>query len=144
MSIKVLIVDDEKEFAQALAERLRMRDFHVDTVYTGDEALARLRDNGSEYDVVVLDVMMPGTSGEETLRRIKRDLPLMEVIMLTGHATVESAIEGMKLGAYDYLMKPAEARELADKLRKAYARKKEHEDRIREAEIDRITKTRGW
>ncbi len=144
MPINIMIVDDEVEFAASMAERLEMRDFKVDIVHSGDNALVALGDKLAFYDVVVLDVMMPGKSGEDTLKEIKRQWPLVEVVMLTGHASIESAIQGMKLGAYDYLVKPAQMRDLAEKLNKAYARKKDQEDRIREAEIDRITKTKSW
>jgi DNA-binding NtrC family response regulator len=87
---------------------------------------------------------MPGLSGIDTLREMKKIRPLTEVIMLTGHATVETAIEGMKLGAFDYLMKPTEIEELVDKINRAYKRKAEQEDRIRQATIDKIAKTRGF
>jgi DNA-binding NtrC family response regulator len=87
---------------------------------------------------------MPGMDGIETLKEIKRIRPLVNVIMLTGHATVETAIEGMKAGAYDYLMKPTETEDLVDKISKAYKIKAEHEKRIRKAEINKIVKKSGW
>ena len=96
------------------------------------------------FDVVVLDVAMPGKDGIETLKEIKDTEPLLQVIMLTGHATVEAVIEGMKLGAYDCLIKPTETEDLIEKISIAYAVKKEHQERIRKAEIGRIVKTRGW
>ena len=96
------------------------------------------------FDVVILDVLMPGLSGIDTLRGIKKVRPLTEVIMLTGHATVETAIEGMKLGAFDYLMKPTEIEDLVGKITQAYQRKAEQEGRIRQATIDKIAKTRGF
>ncbi len=135
-------MDDEEKFVETLAQRLEVRNFQVNTALSGDEALGRIQEQ--DVDVVVLDVVMPGKSGIETLREIKQLKPLTEVIMLTGHATVETAIEGMKLGAYDYLMKPTEIQELVEKITNAYQRKAEHEARIRQAEIDRIVKTRGW
>jgi DNA-binding NtrC family response regulator len=141
-SIEVLLVDDEKDFVETLAKRLRTRDFTVDYSLSGDEAIKWLEKN--QADVVVLDVRMPGIDGVEALREIKRMRPLIEVIMLTGHATVETAIEGMKLGAYDYLMKPTDMNDLVDKIKKAEARKREQEDRIRQAEIDKIVRSRGW
>jgi two-component system, OmpR family, response regulator CpxR len=142
MKIRVLLVDDETEFVEALGERLETRDFEIFKAFSGDEALAQIAQN--EMDVVVLDVLMPGRGGVDTLREIKQVKPILEVIMLTGNATVASAVEGMKLGAFDYLMKPAETRELVEKIVKAYRRKAEQEERIRSAEIARIMTRRGW
>lgn len=142
MKVRVLLVDDEKEFVETLAERLEARDYAVATALSGDEALDYLR--AKEADVVILDVLMPGLSGIDTLREIKKLRPLTEVIMLTGHATVETAIEGMKLGAYDYLMKPSEISDLVDKINRAHRRKAEHEERIRQATLAKIAQTRGF
>ncbi|MBI5572489.1 MAG: response regulator [Desulfomonile tiedjei] len=142
MNIRVLLVDDEEQFVEVLAQRLQARNCHVESAFNGDDAIEFI--NAHEVDVVVLDVLMPGRDGIETLREIKRIKPLVEVIMLTGHGTVETAIQGMKLGAYDYLMKPTDTTELVDKITKAHQRKKDQEDRIRQAEVDRLVKTRGW
>lgn len=140
--VKVLLVDDEESFIDALAQRLELRGFTVMTAFSGDAALDVARQK--PVDVVVLDVLMPGKDGVETLKEIKQIKPLVEVIMLTGHATVETAIEGMKSGAYDYLMKPTETEELVRKINKAHGRKAEHEERIRQASIDQVIRTRGW
>jgi two-component system, OmpR family, response regulator CpxR len=142
MKIRLLLVDDEKDFVDVLAERLEARDFTVYTAYSGDEAVARMKEH--EIDVAVLDVQMPLKDGVTTLVEIKQVNPLVEVIMLTGHATVESAVEGMKIGAFDYLMKPTETKDLIEKIVKAYKRKVEHEERIRQAEIQQIMVRRGW
>jgi two-component system, OmpR family, response regulator CpxR len=142
MTTKVLLVDDEEQFVEVLSQRLDARGFKVDTAFNGDDAIDFL--NSHDADVVILDVQMPGRDGLETLREIKRIKPIVEVIMLTGHGTVETAIQGMKLAAYDYLMKPTDTAELVDKINKAYQRKKEQEDRIRQAEVDRLVKRRGW
>lgn len=142
MKIRVLVVDDEKEFVEALAQRLELRDFEVLTAFSGEDALTRLKDK--EADVVILDVKMPGRDGIEVLREIKKSKPLLEVIMLTGYATVPTAIEGMKLGAFDFLMKPTETEDLITKIQNAFNRKAEHEERIRKAEINGIIKRRGW
>jgi DNA-binding NtrC family response regulator len=142
MDVKVLLVDDEPEFVDTLGERLETRGFHVKKALSGDEALATLREE--KVDVVVLDVLMPGKDGIETLREIKHLNPLIEVIMLTGHATIETAIDGMKLGAFEYLQKPTETADLISKVVRAYARKSEQEERIRRAEIDKIIAARGW
>jgi DNA-binding response OmpR family regulator len=142
MKIRVLLVDDEKDFVDVLAERLESRDFAVTTAYDGDEAVAMIQEK--EIDVVVLDVLMPGKDGVATLRELKQLKPIVEVIMLTGHATVESAVEGLKIGAYDYLMKPTETKDLVEKIVKAYKRKADQEARIQQAEIERIMLRRGW
>lgn len=136
MKVRVLLVDDEEEFVNTLAERLRVRDYDVTTSLSGEDAVEKLK--AYNYDVVVLDVLMPGIDGIDALREIKGLKPLTEVIMLTGHGTVETAIEGMKLGAYDFLMKPCETEELVAKIDKAYARKADHEERIREAKVREI------
>ena len=142
MKIKVLLVDDEKDFVETLDERLQIRDFNVTTALSGDEALKLVEEN--DFDVIVLDVQMPGKSGVETLKEIKNLEQLSQVIMLTGHATVKTAIEGMKSGAYDYLMKPTDTDELIEMINKAYQLVVEQKDRIRQAEINNILKKRGW
>jgi len=142
MKIKVLLVDDEKDFVETLDERLQIRDFNVTTAFSGDEAIKLVEEN--DFDVIVLDVQMPGKSGIETLKEIKNMGNISQVIMLTGHATVKTAIEGMKNGAYDYLMKPTDTDELTEMINKAYQLVSEQKDRIRQAEINNILKKRGW
>ena len=142
MKVSVLLVDDEKDFVETLAERLQLRDFNVTTAYAGDEAIKLLEENN--FDVIVLDVQMPGKSGVETLKEIKKIEQLAEVIMLTGHATVKTAIEGMKNGAYDYLMKPTDTEDLIEMINKAFQLVADQKERIKQAEIDNILKKRGW
>jgi two-component system response regulator CpxR len=139
---RVLVVDDEEVFVEMLAERLEARGLEVDKAFDGEEALEKIK--SKDLDVVILDVLMPGKDGIEVLREIKQLKPLTEVIMLTGHATVQTAIDGMKLGAYDYLLKPTETKDLLEKIQGAYRRKYEQEERIRQAEINRITRTKAW
>ena len=136
MKVRVLIVDDEEEFVQALSERLIIRNYDVTTSFSGEEAVEKIKDY--LFDVVILDVAMPGMDGIEALREIKKIRPLTEVVMLTGHATVESAIEGMKLGALDILMKPCKTEELVEKIDKAYERKAKQDERIRAAKVSEI------
>jgi two-component system, OmpR family, response regulator CpxR len=142
METKVLLVDDEEQFVELLSGRLETRGFTVAVACSGDEAIEVLEKQ--EPDVVILDVLMPGQDGIDTLREIKQLRPLTEVIMLTGHGTVDSAIQGMRLGAYDYLMKPTDTKDLVDKITSAKHRKAEHEQRIKNAEVERIVQTRGW
>ena len=137
MKARLLIVDDEEQFVEALSERLSMRDYDVTTSLTGEDAIEKI--TNYNFDVVILDVRLPGIEGTAVLRKIKSLKPLTEVIMLTGHGTVEMAIEGMKLGAFDFLMKPCETEDLTAKIDKAHDRKAEQEDRIRAAKIsDRL------
>ena len=142
MKIRVLLVDDEKEFVGALSQRLELRGFDAQTATSGDEALILLQKN--EFDVIVLDVLMPEKDGITTMKEVKNLNPLVQVIMLTGHAMVETAIAGMKSGAYDYLMKPTETEALVNKIQGAYKLKAEHDERIRQAEIENIIKRCGW
>lgn len=138
---KVLFVDDEKGFLDALTKRVEKRGVETRAVYAGVDALADLEKNHGT-DVVVLDVKMPGMDGLETLRAVKAAFPLVEVVMLTGHATVETAIEGMKLGAFDYMMKPCDIDVLMNKIEGAAFKKREHEEKIMEARLRAITGTR--
>lgn len=141
MPARLLLVDDEQGFVDTMAKRLTKRGLTVATAYDGEAGLKALA--GENVDVVVLDVKMPGMDGLETLKAIKASHPLVEVIMLTGHATVENAINGMKLGAYDYMMKPCEMDELLAKVDEAYTKKQEQEDRILEARARHIVLRRG-
>jgi len=138
----VLLVDDEVPFVEAMSRRLKKRDINVLTSFNGFEALGVLEEDRS-VEVVILDVKMPGMDGIETLGEIRKKFPLVEVIMLTGHATVETGIEGMKLGAFDYLMKPCDMDVLIDKLKEAVAKKRKHEEKIIEARVKEITTRRA-
>lgn len=122
----IMLVDDEVSFVETMTKRLSKRSIDVFGVFSGEECLEKLKiyDN---IEVVILDVKMPGMGGIETLKIIKQKYPLIEVIMLTGHATVKSGIEGMKLGAYDYLMKPCEIDELLGKVDGAVKKRRAHE-----------------
>lgn len=137
----VLLVDDEVPFVETMTKRLSKRQLMVLPAYSGREALEKLEKNA--VDVVILDVKMPGMDGIETLREIKKGHPLVEVIMLTGHATIETAVEGMRLGAFDYLMKPCEIEELVAKVDEAKGKKSKHEQKIMDARLKEITLRRG-
>ncbi len=119
---RVLIVDDEDDFRETIVKRLKSRKIAAEGAKDGIKALELI--DKTEFDVIVLDVKMPGMDGIETLRRIKSKKPHIEVIMLTGHASVEFGIKGMQLGAFDYVMKPAPLHDLLDKIRQAYDKKK--------------------
>ncbi len=130
----VLLVDDEEPFVETMTKRLTKRNLRVIMAFNGSEALEKIAKN-TNLDVVILDVKMPGMDGIETLGEIKKDHPLIEVIMLTGHATVESAIDGMKVGAYDYLMKPCDLEQLMLKVEQATKKKRDHEEKIKDAQV---------
>jgi len=120
-SFDVLFVDDEVDFLHTVVKRIQKRNVNAVGAKNGEEALALLKQ--SPVDVVVLDVKMPGMDGIEVLKEIKRKYPLTEVIMLTGHASLEVAIQGMEIGAFDYLMKPVEIDDLLYKLQDANKRR---------------------
>ncbi|MCP4751653.1 MAG: response regulator [Proteobacteria bacterium] len=124
----VLFVDDEIEYLETLMKRMNKRGVRVSGAASGEEALELL--GRRSVDVVVLDVKMPGMDGIQTLREIKRIKPLVEVIMVTGHASMEAASEGMALGAFDYLMKPVDIDELLYKIQDAHELKRIQEDKI--------------
>ena len=130
----MLLVDDEVGFLEALVKRLVKRNVDAAAVHSGADALVQIEDR--PLDVVVLDVKMPDMDGLETLREIKKRRPLVEVIMLTGHADVEVAIEGMEQGAFDYLMKPCDIDELMYKIQDAREKKA-----IQEAKICQVAVT---
>lgn len=125
---KVLIADDETEYLETLVKRMKKRHLDITGVESGEEALKWLEQNLA--DVVVLDVRMPGMDGIQVLREIKTKYPLVEVIILTGHANVEVAIEGMELGAFDYLMKPMDIDELLYKIQDAFKKKAIQQEKI--------------
>jgi two-component system, OmpR family, response regulator len=132
-AFRVLIVDDEPDFLETIVKRLKKRKVDAFGVDSGEEALKILGEQG--FDVVILDVRMPGMDGMETLKEIKKKSPLTEVIMLTGHASVESGMQGMQFGAYDYVIKPADLDELIEKVNQASERKTLHEARIRKPKV---------
>jgi DNA-binding NtrC family response regulator len=138
----ILVVDDEVDFLETLVKRLQKRNIDTVGVTSGDKALETLKER--LFDVILLDIKMPGSmDGIETLREIKRNQPLAEVLLLTGHASVETSIEGMKLGAFDYLLKPIKLEDLLLKLGEAFEKKLNHEQRIRKAKIKELVRFPG-
>lgn len=136
MSPRLMIVDDEEKVRKYLSRLVKNRGFQVDTAADGAAALALLREN--DFDVVLLDVLMPGIDGIAVLKEIKKIKPLTEVIMLTGNASVETGIEGMRIGAFDYLLKPVDLDNLYLCLKEALEQKK-----IRENGSDPFQKQKG-
>ena len=121
--MRVLFVDDEVEFLQLMEKRLSRRGMEVSTAPDGQSALdlldASLADGGERFRAVVMDVRMPGMDGLETLRHMKAKAPALPVILLTGHACMGVAVQGMDLGAYDYMLKPVSISELIIKIEEA-------------------------
>lgn len=141
-NFRVLVVDDEEDFLETLVKRLEKRDIEAVGVKSGEEALDTMKQK--LFDVVILDIKMPGgMDGIQALREMKQMQPLTEVILLTGHASVETSIEGMRLGAFDYLLKPVKLEELMSKLGDAFEKKNAHEQKIRSAKIKELVRFPG-
>lgn len=135
--IKLLIVDDEEKFLSATAERLGLRDFDVTTATEGKQAIKAAKKG--KFDVAILDLRMPGMDGMELLQILKKKHKYLEVIILTGYASVDSAVEATKLGAFSYLEKPYNFEKLLEVLKEAYEtrlRKKFEHDKKRTEEIE--------
>ena len=137
--LKIMLVDDEERFLLTTKKLLSKKGYEVFTASSGAEALDNLKKQN--IHVVILDVKMPGMDDMETLKEIKKHFPLVEVIMLTGHATVESAVDGLQAGATDYLMKPANIEELVEKSEEAFEKRKKLEEKIRMAQAKRLMKS---
>ena len=132
MEVKVLVVDDEIDFLETIVKRLVKRGIPTVGAVNGEDALEKIGHN--EFDVVLLDIKMSGgMDGLDTLHGIKNLKPLVQVILLTGHGTVESSVEGMKLGAFDYVLKPARFEDLCEKIGEAYQEKQRLAGKVRKA-----------
>lgn len=142
MTKKVLLVDDEKDFLDTLSERLKTRGLEVATSADPQVALETACKGG--YDVLVVDLKMPGMNGIEFLRSVKEERPEMQVILLTGHATVDKGIEAVKLGALDVLEKPANFETLLDRIDKASAKKLVLLEKKDQEKIHEIITKHGW
>ena len=127
--INLLLVDDEKSFIKTVAQRLNKRGFNASTASNVQEAFDRVEVDDT-LDVIIMDISMPGMDGIEALQKIKEKHPLIEIIMLTGYAAVQSAIESIKFGAFDYLLKPCELDVLISKVNAAVSRKRDRENKI--------------
>jgi len=142
MTEKVLLVDDEADFLDTLSERMRDRGMDVSTTTSAEDALKKL--DAESYDAIVLDLMMPEMDGLELLKAIKKKKPELQVILLTGYATVGKGIEAMKLGAVDFLEKPADLKVLTEKIKEAQANKMVIVEKQVEEKMKNIIRVKGW
>ncbi|MFZ0242123.1 MAG: response regulator [Desulfobacterales bacterium] len=142
MAEKVLLVDDEKDFLEVMAERMSARGMEVSTASSAAEAI-RLAEKES-FDAIIVDLMMPEMDGLEALKLLKKEKPESQIILLTGHASLEKGIEAMKLGAVDFLEKPADMNELTKKIKKAQARKMIVVEKQIEEKMKKIMGVKGW
>ena len=142
MTEKVLLVDDEEDFLETLADRMRTRGMTVDTSTSAMEAIKRI--DTESYDAIILDLMMPGMDGLEALKIVKERRPELQIILLTGFGTLEKGIEAMKLGATDFVEKPADLESLTQKIKNAHAKKMILVEKQTEEKIRRIMKEKPW
>ena len=138
----VLLVDDEEQFLKVLSQRLEGRGMKVDTSTSGEDALKTVK--GKDFDAIILDLAMPGMGGIETLKRIRAENPDIQIIMLTGHGSVEKGVEAIKAGAVDFLEKPADLNKIMEKIAEAKHKRivlveKKHEEHVKE-----ILQSKGW
>lgn len=139
---KVLLIDDEEEFTKILSERMESRGLKVDSAKSGEEALRKI--NEVSYDAIFLDLSMPGMDGIETLKRMLEKNPDLQVILLTGHGSIDKSVEAVKLGAKDFLEKPADINKLMEKIKEARTEKMLIVEKNAEEQIKNILKKRGW
>lgn len=139
---KVLLVDDEEDFTDVLSKRLEARNLKVKTVNRGEDAVHMV--DKHSFDVIILDLAMPGMDGLETLQKIKANHPDAEIIMLTGHASVESSVKAMKIGAEDFMEKPVDITDLLNKIEEAHKKRVIVLQKQSKEEIEKIIKSKGW
>ena len=136
--INLLLVDDEEQFLRSTTKRLEVRDFNVIAVTSGDKAIEAARKH--PIDIALVDLKMPGMDGEETLKALKAEHQWMEVVILTGHGSIDSAVECTKDGAYSYLQKPCEFDRLLEMLTEAYKKKVMNKMKIHKEKMDELLK----
>lgn len=134
--IRLLVVDDERPFLETICKRLELRNFDVTPVTSGEEAIEVARKN--EFEIALVDLKMPGIGGEQVLEALKKEHKFLEVIILTGHGSIDSAVRSTKLGAYYYLQKPCELEILLQVLKEAYRKRIQKKNGYKDEEIERI------
>jgi DNA-binding NtrC family response regulator len=138
----VLLVDDEEQFLKVLSQRMEGRGLKVDTATSGEDAIKRVQ--GKSFDAIVLDLAMPGISGIETLKRIRSENPDVQIIMLTGHGSLEKGVEAIKAGAVDFLEKPADMNKIMEKIAEAKNKRVLLVEKKKEANVKEILQSKGW
>ena len=139
---RVLLIDDEAAFLEILAERMRSRGLEVTCATSGEDAIRAAQDQ--KFDAAVLDLAMPGLDGLATLRRLHEVQPELQVMILSGRATVKTAVEAIQLGAIDIFEKPTDIETLVERIRSARATRLSENDQATQEQIDEILRTRGW
>jgi DNA-binding NtrC family response regulator len=134
--VSLMIVDDEERFLETLARRLRLREFDVATFTGGEEAVRAGRER--EFDLAILDLKMPGMAGEQVLEFLKKEHPLTEVVILTGHGSIPSAVRCTQAGSYNYLQKPCETEELLEVLKNAYQRRVQRKLQLDQEKVEKL------
>jgi DNA-binding NtrC family response regulator len=142
MGIRVLLVDDEEEFTSLLSERMKTRGFDVDVTNSGIKALERVDEK--VYDAIILDLYMPEMDGIETLKQLLKKNPDLQIIFLTGHATLEKGLEAVKLGAREFMEKPVDMDKLIEKVNDAKTKKDILSEEKSKKDIDDLLKKKGW
>lgn len=138
----VLLVDDEEQFVKVFSQRLEGRGLKVDTSTTGEEAIRRVK--SKEFDAIILDLVMPGMSGLETLKRIRSENPDVQIIILSGHGSIEKSVEAVKAGAMDFVEKPADVNKILEKISEAKRKRIVLVEKKHEAHVKEILQSKGW
>ncbi len=138
----ILLVDDEEQFLDVFSKRLEGRGMKVDTASSGEDAVKRAK--GKDFDAIVLDLMMPGISGIETLKRLRQENPDMQIVILTGHGTLEKGVEAIKAGAVDFMEKPVDLNKLMEKIGAARSKKILLVEKKAEKQVKEILESKGW
>ncbi|MBI5196189.1 MAG: response regulator [Nitrospirae bacterium] len=138
----ILLVDDEEQFLDVFSKRLEGRGMKVDTASSGEDAVKRAK--GKDFDAIVLDLMMPGISGIETLKRLRQENPDMQIVILTGHGTLEKGVEAIKAGAVDFMEKPVDLNKLMEKIGEAQSKKILLVEKKAEKQVKEILESKGW
>jgi len=142
MSARVLLIDDEVEFSEVLAERMKTRGLDVDTANNGHEGIDKAKNK--YYDAIILDMAMPGMDGIETLKLLLEANPDSQVVLLTGRATVKKSVEALKLGAVEFLEKPADIKVLTEIVIEAQKNKAALFEKRMEDGVSKVMKKKGW